>query len=87
MIIPNQASPLVGEVGGGRPASAGQENLLLSASPLADAEPPPNPPHKGEGFTLRKVAKRAGMVALALVALDLLATTATLALGWGMFKG
>ena len=87
MIIPNQASPLVGEVGGGRPASAGQENLLLSASPLADAAPPPNPPHKGEGFTLRKVAKRAGMVALALVALDLLATTATLALGWGMFKG
>ena len=83
----HKASPLVGEVGGGRPASAGQENLLLSASPLADAAPPPNPPHKGEGLKFRKVAKRAGMVALALVALDLLATTATLALGWGMFKG
>jgi hypothetical protein len=46
-----KASPLVGEVGGGRPASAGQENFL-SAKQSADADrsaPPPNPPHKGEG--------------------------------------
>jgi hypothetical protein len=35
------ASPLVGEVGGGQPASAGHEILCA---------PPPNPPHKGEGF-------------------------------------
>jgi very-short-patch-repair endonuclease len=45
-----KASPLVGEVGEGRPASAGQENLLLASSAFADAAPPPNPPHKGEGF-------------------------------------
>jgi very-short-patch-repair endonuclease len=42
-------SPLVGEVGGGRPASAGQENLLPASSAVADAAPPPNPPHEGEG--------------------------------------
>jgi len=42
-------SPLVGEVGGGRPASAGQENPLLASSAVADDAPPPNPPHKGEG--------------------------------------
>ena len=41
---PCPASPLVGEVGGGRPASAGQGNL---------ASPPPNPPHKGEGLGLQ----------------------------------
>jgi hypothetical protein len=34
----------------------------------------------------RKLAKRAGAVALGLVALDLVATLATLALGWGMFR-
>ena len=45
-----KASPLVGEVGGGRPASAGQENLLVASSAHADDAPPPNPPHKGEGF-------------------------------------
>ena len=39
------------------------------------------------GLTVRKAAKRAGAVALGLVALDLVATAATLALGWGMFKG
>ena len=36
-----KASPLVGEVGGGWSASAGQENLC---------SPPPNPPHEGEGL-------------------------------------
>jgi hypothetical protein len=35
---------------------------------------------------LRKFAKRAGTVVLGLVILDLLATTATLALGWGLLK-
>jgi glutamate synthase (NADPH/NADH) small chain len=49
-----RASPLVGEVGGGRRASARQETLaadesLLASSARADAAPPPNPPHKGEG--------------------------------------
>ena len=46
------ASPLVGEVGWGRPASAGQKSRLL-AEHFAGANysaPPPNPPHKGEGF-------------------------------------
>ena len=38
---PAKASPLVGEVGGGPAASA--------ADRLFDP-PPPNPPHKGEGF-------------------------------------
>ena len=38
-------------------------------------------------LTVRKVAKGAGAVALGLIALDLVATVATLALGWGMFKG
>ena len=37
--------------------------------------------------TLRKLAKRAGAVALGLIALDLVASAATLALGWGMLKG
>jgi hypothetical protein len=36
---------------------------------------------------LRRFAKRAGAVVLGLVALDLVATAATLALGWGMIKG
>jgi hypothetical protein len=36
---------------------------------------------------LRKFARRAGTVALALIALDLVATLATLAFGWGMLKG
>ena len=40
-----------------------------------------------KSFNLRKNAKRAGMVAVALVALDLVATAATLALGVGFFKG
>jgi hypothetical protein len=38
-------------------------------------------------LTVRKVAKGAGAVVLGLIALDLVATAATLALGWGMFKG
>lgn len=37
-------------------------------------------------FSFRKFAKRIGVVALALVALDLIATTATLALGVGLFR-
>ena len=36
---------------------------------------------------LRKFATRAGTVVLALIALDLVATLATLAFGWGMLKG
>ena len=48
-----KASPLVGEVGGGQPASAGQqESFSASAADAADA-PPPNPPHKGEGLRAR----------------------------------
>jgi hypothetical protein len=35
---------------------------------------------------LRKFAKGAGAVVLGLIALDLVATLATVALGWGMFK-
>ena len=35
---------------------------------------------------LRKFAKRAGTIALGLVALDLLATAATAVLAWGMFQ-
>ena len=38
-------------------------------------------------LTFRKFAKGAGAVVLGLVALDALATAATLALGWGIFKG
>ena len=38
-------------------------------------------------LTIRKVAKRAGAVLLGLVAIDLIATAATLAIGLGMFKG
>jgi len=34
----------------------------------------------------RKFAKRAGTIMLGLLALDMVATLATLALGWGMFK-
>jgi len=37
-------------------------------------------------LTLRKFAKRAGMVALTLIAIDLIATTATLALGVEFFR-
>lgn len=37
-------------------------------------------------LTLRNVAKGAGTVVLAVVALDLIATVATLALGWGFFR-
>jgi len=57
-VTKHKASPLVGEVGGGRPASAGQENLL-SADQTADATcsaSPPNPPHKGEGFKRQALA-------------------------------
>jgi hypothetical protein len=38
-------------------------------------------------LSIGKFARRAGTVALALVALDLVATLATLAFGWGMLKG
>jgi hypothetical protein len=47
LVDPAKASPLVGEVGGGRPASAGQESFLLAPSAKADAAPPPNPPSAG----------------------------------------
>ena len=36
---------------------------------------------------LRKFAKGAGTVVLGLIALDLVATLATLAFGWGMIRG
>ena len=35
---------------------------------------------------IRKFAKRAGTVLLCLVAMDMVATLATLALGWGILK-
>jgi uncharacterized iron-regulated membrane protein len=37
-------------------------------------------------LSARKFAKRAGTIMLGLVALDLVATLATLALGWGFLK-
>jgi hypothetical protein len=37
-------------------------------------------------LTIRKFAKGAGTVVLGLIALDLVATLATLALGWGFLK-
>jgi hypothetical protein len=37
-----EASPLVGEVGGGPVASAAEET---------SCSPPPNPPHEGEGLS------------------------------------
>jgi hypothetical protein len=82
-----KASPLVGEVGRGPAASAAEKTLFLAPPAHADDAPSPNPPHKGEGLGLRKFARRAGTVVLALVALDLVATLATLAFGWGMLKG
>ena len=38
-------------------------------------------------LTVRKFAKGAGTIVLGLIALDFVATVATLALGWGMIKG
>lgn len=37
-------------------------------------------------LTLKRVGKTAGAVVLGLIALDLIATAATLAFGWGFFK-
>jgi len=37
-------------------------------------------------LTVRRFAKRAGTIVLGLVALDLVATVATIALGWGILK-
>jgi hypothetical protein len=37
-------------------------------------------------LSARKLAKRAGTVVLGLIALDLVATLATFALGWGFLK-
>ena len=79
-----KASPLVGKVGGGPAASAAeQDSFVASSSPEADENaPPPNPPHKGEGrYRIRKFAKGAGVLVLGLVALDLIATVATLTVG------
>jgi len=45
----SQASPLVGEVGGGSAASAAEKSCLSASPADADAAPPPYPPHKGEG--------------------------------------
>jgi very-short-patch-repair endonuclease len=49
----SEASPLVGEVGGGPAASAAEMTSLLPSSAAADAAPPPNPPHEGEGSKVR----------------------------------
>jgi len=54
------SSPLVGEdQGGGRPASAGQKTpesfVAAPTAGAAEAAPPPNPPHKGEGFKRLKL--------------------------------
>jgi hypothetical protein len=38
-------------------------------------------------LALRKFAKGAGAIVVGVIALDLVATVATLALGWGIFKG
>jgi hypothetical protein len=38
-------------------------------------------------MNLRKAARRVGAVVIGLVAVDLVATVITLALGWGIFKG
>jgi len=82
-----QASPLVGEVGGGPAASAAEENLLSASSAVANNAAPPNPPHKGEGrYRIRKFAKGAGVLVLGLVALDLVATLVTLAIGAEFLK-
>ena len=37
-------------------------------------------------LTARKLAKRAGALVLGLVALDVVATVATIALGWGILR-
>ena len=37
-------------------------------------------------LSFRRIAKGAGTIVLGLVALDLVATIATLALGWGILK-
>jgi hypothetical protein len=37
-------------------------------------------------MNLRKAARRVGAVVIGLVAVDLVATMITLALGWGIFK-
>jgi hypothetical protein len=43
-------------------------------------------PAASRRLRVRKFAKRAGAVLVGLVALDLIATAATVALGWGMFN-
>lgn len=58
-----RSSPLVGEdEGGGRPASAGQENRIAAAPPAlaAEAAPPTQPsPTRGEGFKRLKLSPNA----------------------------
>ena len=60
--------------------------LTLTFSRLRGLIPSPAGRGAMRPLSLGKIAKGTGVVILALVALDLLATTATLALGWGMFK-
>jgi hypothetical protein len=38
-------------------------------------------------LSVRKFARGAAAIAVGVIALDIVATLATLALGWGMFKG
>ena len=49
-VISERPSPPVGEAGGGPSASADEKTLLLASPAKAVDAPPPNPPHKGEGF-------------------------------------
>ena len=44
------------------------------------------PVKRAFAFPLRRYAKRAGIVVVALIALDLVVGTAALALGWDMLK-
>ena len=58
---------------------------MSASSAFADAAPPPNPPHKGEG-RLRRYARRAGFAVVALLVLDFAVGTAAVALGWEVLK-
>jgi hypothetical protein len=62
-LLPEIASPLVGRVGGGRPASAGQKTLSRASAAGADEASPPNPPHKGEGLRARIILHLADFTA------------------------
>jgi hypothetical protein len=52
-LLPDNPSPLVGEVGGGPAASAAEKTFYSAPPAVAAGAPPPNPPHKGEGLSPR----------------------------------